>query len=109
MSKEDFKKFVRNNPRLTRYIKNNEMTWQSFYEIYDMYGDSSEAWKPYLEDKKVKNNIDIMNYIKNIDLDAVQESINSIQRVLGVVGDLTNKNTNTPSNDIKPIYQHLDD
>ena len=111
MSKEDFKKFVRNNPKLIKYIKNKEMTWQSFYEIYDMYGDNSEAWKPYLNDKKVNSlpNIDIMNYIKNIDLDAVQESINSIQRVLGVVGDLTNKNTNTSSNDIKPIYQHLDD
>ncbi len=111
MSKEDFKKFVRNNPKLTRYIKNKEMTWQSFYEIYDMYGESKEAWQPYLSEKKVSSlpNIDIMNYIKNIDLDAVQESINSIQRVLGVVGDLTNKNTNTPSNDVKPLYQHLDD
>jgi len=111
MSKEDFKRFVRNNPKLTRYIKNKEMTWQSFYEIYDMYGESKEAWEPYLSEKKVSNkpNIDIMNYIKNIDLDAVQESINSIQRVLGVVGDLSNKSTNTSSNDIKPIYQHLDD
>ncbi len=111
MSKEDFKKFVRNNPRLTRYIKNKEMTWQSFYEIYDMYGESKEAWKPYLEDEKVKNisSIDFMSYLKNIDLDAVQESINSIQRVLGVVGDLTNKNDSTPTNDIKPLYQHLDD
>ena len=111
MSKEDFKKFVRNNPKLIKYIKNKEMTWQSFYEIYDIYGDSIDAWEPYLEDTntKSKNNIDIMSYIKNIDLDTVQESINSIQRVLGVVGDLTSKNTNTVSNDIKPLYQHLDD
>ena len=111
MSKEDFKKFVRNNPRLTRFIKNKEMTWQSFYEIYDMYGESKEAWKPYLEEEKVKNisNIDFMSYLKNIDLDAVQESINSIQRVLGVVGDLTNKNDTSTTNEVKPLYQHLDD
>lgn len=112
MSKEEFKQFVRNHPKLTKFIKNKEMTWQSFYEIYDMYGDSNEAWKPYLEEKtKVSSipNIDIMKYIKNIDLDAVQESINSIQRVLGVVGDLTNKSSNTPTSDIKPLYKHLDD
>ena len=113
MSKEMFKKFVRSNPKLIRYIKNKEMTWQSFYEIYDMYGEDTEAWKPYLEEEKINNKItsgDFMNYIKNIDLDAVQESINSIQRVLGVVGDLTNKDTQANStNDPKPLYQHLDD
>lgn len=113
MSKDEFKKFVRNNPRLIRYIKNKEMTWQSFYEIFDMYGEDKEAWKPYLDEEKVNNKItgsDFMKYIKNIDLDAVQESINSIQRVLGVVGDLTanNSNTNT-SQEPKPLYQHLDD
>ena len=111
MSKEDFKKFVRNNPKLIKYIKNKEMTWQSFYEIYDIYGDSIDAWKPYLEEKSVNNksSLDIINYIKNIDLDNIQESINSIQRVLGVVGDLTNKSNNEPTNNIKPLYKHLDD
>lgn len=115
MVKEEFKKFVRDNPRLIRYIKNKEMTWQGFYEIYDMYGDSEEVWKTYLAEDKEKtknNNIDFMGYLKNIDLDAVQESINSIQRVLGVVGDLTAKNTTTTSTneyEPKPLYKHLDD
>ena len=112
MAKEDFKRFVRNNPKLIRFIKNKEMTWQSFYEIYDMYGEDKEAWKPYLEEEKISSKIsssDFMNYIKNIDLDAVQESINSIQRVLGVVGDLTNKNNTSSTSEAKPLYQHLDD
>ena len=39
MSKEDFKKFVKKNPRLLRYINNKEMTWQQFYEMYDLYGE----------------------------------------------------------------------
>ena len=111
MSKEDFKQFVRNNPKLIKYIKNKEMTWQSFYEIYDMYGDNSEAWAPYLNEpeKKKINNIDFMDYIKNIDLDAVQESINSIQRVLGVVGDMASKNNTDNVSSPRPLYQHLDD
>ena len=113
MSKDTFKEFVRNNPKLIKFIKNKEMTWQSFYEIYDMYGEDKEAWKPYLEEEKKENKmtgIDFMNYIKNIDLDAVQESINSIQRVLGVVSDLAVSKTNSDNAyEPKPLYQHLDD
>lgn len=113
MAKEEFKKFVSENPKLIRYIKNKEMTWQSFYEIYDMYGTNEEAWKPYLseETEKVKTGgIDFMSYLKNIDLDAVQESINSIQRVLGVVGELTVKDSSpTDKYEPKPLYKHLDD
>ena len=112
MSKENFKQFVRNNPKLIKYVKNKEMTWQSFYEIYDMYGDDKEVWAKYLNEpqKKKINNIDFMDYINNIDLDAVQESINSIQRVLGVVGDMTNNSSNNNTNSsLKPLYQHLDD
>lgn len=110
MSKDTFKQFVRNNPKLIKYIKNKEMTWQSFYEIYDMYGEDKEAWKPYLEESSNKKitNIDFVDYIKNIDLDQLQESINSIQRVLGVVGDLATKNV-TDTTSTKPLYQHLDD
>ena len=66
LSKEDFKQFVRNNPKLIKYIK-------------------------------------------NIDLDAVQESINSIQRVLGVVGDMASKNNTDNVSSPRPLYQHLDD
>ena len=111
MSKEDFKKFVRNNPKLIRYVRNKEMTWQSFYELYDMYGDNKEIWSKYLSEPQIKKtaNIDFMDYIKNIDLDAVQESINSIQRVLGVVGDMTSKNSNDTTTSPRPLYQHLDD
>lgn len=114
MAKEDFKSFVRNNPRLIKHIKNNEMTWQSFYEMYDMYGENEEIWSPYLKEEVEKtktSNMDFMGYLKNIDLDAVQESINSIQRVLGVVSDLsTGSSTSTGSEyEPRPLYQHLDD
>jgi len=112
LSKETFKEFVRKNPKLLRYIKNKEMTWQSFYEIYDMYGEDRDAWSTYLEEKKETktSNLDFMKYLKNIDLDAVQESINSIQRVLGVVTDLTVSKSESNNNyEPKPLYQHLDD
>ena len=39
MSKETFKEFISKKPELIDYIKNGEMTWQKFYELYDIYGE----------------------------------------------------------------------
>ena len=36
--KEEFKNFARLHPELVTYIKNGNMSWQKFYEIYDIYG-----------------------------------------------------------------------
>lgn len=115
MSKIEFKEFVKNNPKLLKYVKNNEMSWQKFYEMYDIYGEDNDIWKSYLEEEKVEtkdNNVgDFINYFKNINLDNVQESINSIQRVLGVLGEISssNKTETTSTYEPKPIYKHFDD
>ena len=37
MSKENFKMFVRSHPELVHYVTNNQMTWQKFYELYNLY------------------------------------------------------------------------
>ncbi len=92
--KEEFKKFIKNKPELVNYIKNKEMTMQGFYEIYDIYGDNIEAWKPYLD--KEDNIISPQKFgeiLKNLDLDTIEKHINTAQKALGVVGDLTSKST----------------
>ena len=55
MSKiEEFKTFVKDNPSLIKFVKNNEMTWQKFYEIYDIYGNEESAWSEFIsKDKKI--------------------------------------------------------
>lgn len=119
--KDEFKSFVRKNPSLMKYVKNGEKTWQAFYEIYDLYGEDDSVWKDYLkkEEKKetvdiVKNNTtvgDFFNFLKGIDLNSLQETVSSLQRVLGVFGDLTSKNTETKKEEYKPrpLYKHFDD
>lgn len=121
---DNFKLFVKKNPILLKYIKNNEMTWQKFYEIYDMYGEEDTAWHDYIETGNTENVAldaaktgvsiasigELFKFFKGINLDNVQEGIQSIQRVVGMVGDLSNKNsTSTTDYKPRPLYKHFDD
>lgn len=122
-NKEEFKAFVKKNPKLITFIKNGDMTWQKFYEIYDIYGDSNDAWKDYLVSNDVALKTteaatsalginDIFSWIKNINLDSLQEGVNSLQRVIGVVKDLGNKDDTTSKKEEykpRPIYKHFED
>ena len=102
--KEAFKEFIRNKPNLVEYIKNKEMTMQKFYEIYDVYGNDEEAWRPYDRSNTNNNNFNISkitDIMKNINVDEIQKHINTAQKALGVVEELTSKGANTVTNAIK--------
>lgn len=112
--KEEFKAFVKKNPRLIQYVKNGSMNWQKFYEIYDLYGEEEEAWKEYVKkEEKVEkqNQTDLISWLKNIDLDNVQNGMNSLQRVVALLGELTTKSPSTTKDTYKPrpLYKHFED
>ena len=44
---DEFKSFVKKHPNLNSYVTDGQMTWQKFYEMYDMYGEDSEVWQSY--------------------------------------------------------------
>ena len=48
MKQEEFKNFVRTKPELIKYVQNGEMTWQKFYELYDLYGTDDKVWNKYI-------------------------------------------------------------
>ena len=89
MSKLDnFKKFVSIHPEFVDYVKNNNTSWQSLFELYDMYGENSNIWNKYLK----KEEFDIkglLNTLKNINLDSLEENITSIQKAVSLVKELT--------------------
>ena len=109
-TKEKFKDFVKKHPELISYVKNKKMTWQDFYEIYDMYGEEETAWKDYFKETTTVATFDFMSFLRNLDLDGIQEGVNSIQRVLGLLQDITPKgNTNNQIRKPRPLYRHFED
>ncbi len=92
--KESFKVFAKNHPELVTSVKNNESSWQKLYEIYDIYGEDSKAWDTYFNrNNSSSNNIKtgITDIVKNIDMDSIQKHINTAQKALSLVSELTGK------------------
>ena len=112
-NKEEFKTFVKNNPKLIKYVRDGSKTWQNFYEIFNLYGSDNKAWEEYLgEGIATATSIDLLSWLKGIDLDSIQSGVTSLQRVLGVVQDFTNKDSSTNTKEEyqpRPLYKHFED
>lgn len=121
---DEFKNFVKKNPVLINNVKTEKMTWQKYYELYDLYGEDENIWKNYIlkennnENKTVNNATskfnELLDMAKNIDVDKVQNGISSLQKAIGLFGEIfANKNGNNSfSNNSytpRPIYRKFDD
>ena len=120
--KTEFKSFVKENPRLMKFVNSGEMTWQKFYEMFDMYGTDDRVWSKYLTNASAATVAattgaaalsfnDVVNWVKNIDLDSVQSGIDNIQRVVGMIQDFTKKDDKPAKEEYKPrpVYKHFED
>lgn len=103
MSKEDFKKFVQTKPELADYVENNTMTWQKFYELYDMYGEDESIWSKY--PKKTPEPRKISDFMETIDPDSLQKHIESAQKALDIFSELATKTTENIASNIKPSIE----
>lgn len=119
---DNFKLFVKNNPNLITYVKNNTMSWQKFYELYDLYGEDNSVWNEYLnkdttvnttktESKKSNKFSDILDMAKNLDANKLQDGISSVQKAIGLIGDILVKDKKPDSSTYnpRPIYRRFDD
>jgi hypothetical protein len=124
MAKEDFKKFVRSHPELINYVNSGRMSWQKFYEMYDIYGENNSVWLKYQEvgdTKGVSDTInkatstvgdtslkELFNMVKKIDLDSVKKGAEGLQKAIVLLQDLGgNKQANNYQ--ARPLYKHLED
>ena len=121
-NKEEFKLFVKSHPELIRYVKNGEMTWQKFYETYSLYGKENEVWNKYFSNnEEIKENTnekkenvsitDVIDMVKQVDLNSVQQNITNISKALGIVQSLITKDevNTTESYTPRPLYKKFED
>ena len=119
---DNFKLFVKNNTNLITYVKNNTMSWQKFYELYDLYGEDNNVWNEYLnkdttvnttktESKKSNKFSDILDMAKNLDTNKLQDGISSVQKAIGLIGDILvkDKKPDASTYNPRPIYRRFDD
>lgn len=120
MSLENFKNFVRNKPNLQNFVAKGEMSWQDFYNMYELYGEQNSVWDKYLSASSVNQNTsavtlkDMIGMFKNIDMTEVQNSITSLQKGIWYIEDLVKtKEKDIPvrksSYESRPLYRYFDD
>ena len=109
---DNFKLFVKNNPSFASFIKDGSMTWQKFYELYDMYGEDSKVWDEFKTVSTKKNSptlSDIVNMAKNIDMDKLQDGVNSLSKAVGLFSDLFAHKNNNDTYQPRAVYKRFDD
>ncbi|MGN1182274.1 MAG: spore coat protein YlbD [Faecalibacillus sp.] len=86
----DFKAFLKTIPGIKKDVIAKKYTWQQIYEIYTMYGEDDDFFRPYKTHQIDMN--DILDIIKNVDLDTLSTSLQSIEKILNIVSTLISKN-----------------
>lgn len=115
MSKEAFKSFVRLNPSLASFVNNNSMTWQKFYEMFELYGADNAVWNDFLTKasnvtlSSTENAFkELISMARNINLDKVQKGIENVQKTISLIQDFGTNNV-TSNYEKRPIFRKFDD
>ena len=108
---DSFKLFVKDNPTFVKFIRDGSMTWQKFYELYDMYGEDSNIWDEFkISSKKNSPTLsDIVNMAKNIDINKLQAGVNSLSKAVNLFSELFINKEDGVGYTPRAIYQRLDD
>lgn len=124
MAKEDFKRFVRSHPELIQHVNDGNMSWQRFYEMYDIYGENNSVWLKYQDTGNSNTNSnstksmaatvgdtslkDLFNMVKKIDLESVRKGAEGLQKAIALVQDFGGSKA-TSNYQARPLYKHLED
>jgi hypothetical protein len=114
--KEEFKLFVRKKPELVRYVNEGSMTWQKFYEQWNLYGEDNEIWNNYKKEEQIKkeesfNMSNITEMIKKIDMNSVQKGVNSLQKMVELLQGFVTKDavSNTSTYEPRQLFKKFED
>lgn len=115
--KEEFKAFVKTKPELISYVNDGSMTWQKFYEMWNLYGEDAAVWNKYPKKELVSNKTNTFSFsslidsIKNVDMDSVQKGVNNIQKAVELLQGFTVGKASNNTNNYEPrqIFKKFED
>lgn len=115
--KEEFKTFVRKKPELAKYVASGKMSWQKVYEQWNLYGEDSEVWNDFSEERKKDKKEEnfslssIANIIKNMDVDSMQKGVNSLQKIIELLQSFTLGNETSNKDTYRPrqLFKKFED
>jgi len=105
--KTEFKEFVKKYPSFANYVQNRNTSWQELYELWDMYGDDDKVFSRYKTVGTDLNNV--INGIKNINMDSVKKNLNSIEKGIKLLQDFVKKEDVVPTYEPRPIFKRFED
>ena len=105
--KSEFKEFVKKYPSFASYVQNKNTTWQELYELWDMYGDDDKVFSRYKTVGTDLNNV--INGIKNINMDSVKKNLNSIEKGIKLLQDFVKKEDPVSTYEPRPIFKRFED
>ena len=116
MSKESFKEFIKNKPYLAKAVFDGKTSFQKLYEAYDLYGEEGDVFNNYLNNtigttnNKTTSFNEVVNMFRNMDLDAIQKGVTSLQKAVNLVEEIIPKHDNNiPNYDERPINRYYED
>ena len=96
-TKEDFKNFGNKNPAFANAVKDGTTTWQELFELYSLYDEDSKVWNKYKKEEVISGIASslslssIIDALKGINLDSFQNNLESIQKAVSFLEEITKK------------------
>ena len=94
-SVQDFKLFLKSNPKIVKDVRMGKKTWQELYEDWSLLGEEDEVWNEYKGEKKVEEEpkktekgefiSQLLNQLKKMDPDQIQKQIGNVSQALGAI------------------------
>ncbi len=109
---DEFREFVSKYPGIKEDVLNGTYTWQNIYENWVILGENDSLWNKYkvanqttkstnntLDDLLQQTNIkSVINYVKNIDPDSINKTLNTVQKVLQITQSFGSRPTGIYNN-----------
>lgn len=90
---DSFKQFVQTKPDFVSLVTSGQYNWQQLYEMYTIYGGDHEIWQQITKKEINKSSMDLLQLIKNIDIDSLILGMQGLEKILDLFAGYLESNS----------------